>query len=83
MVTGETPNLKGDFIGETNRVLEHTQNQPHVNQHQKGPICVWMAAVVTESQQRDQQVAFIPLRHPSHIQCHNVVTVGCPALANT
>ena len=35
---GETPSLAGELIGETHRVLEHLQNHPPRNQHQKGLI---------------------------------------------
>ena len=31
------------------RVLEHTQTHPPRNQHQKGPICLWVLGEVTES----------------------------------
>ena len=34
----ETPNLTGESVGETHRVLECTQAHPPRNQHQKGPI---------------------------------------------
>ena len=60
-VVVETPNLTGEFIGETHRVLEHTQADLPRNQHQKGPICLWVVGEVTESQQRVEQVALIPL----------------------
>ena len=46
---GETPSLTGEFIGETHRVLEHTQTHPPRNQHQKSPICSWVAEEVTEN----------------------------------
>ena len=38
VVVGETPSLTAEFIGETHRVLEHTQTHPSENPHQKGPI---------------------------------------------
>ena len=47
VVAGETPSLTGEFIGETYRVLEHTQIRPPGNQDQKGPICRWVAGEVT------------------------------------
>ena len=50
-----TPSLTGEFFGETHRVLECTQNHPPRNQHQKGPLCLWIAEEVTESQQRAEQ----------------------------
>ena len=48
-VVGETPSLIGEFIGETHRVLECTQSHPPGNQHQKGPIDLWVAVGVIES----------------------------------
>ena len=40
---GETPSFRGEFLGETHRVLECTQTHPPRNQHQNGPICLWIA----------------------------------------
>ena len=65
---GETTSLTGEFVGETHRVLELTQNHPPRNQHQKGPIYLCVAREVTESQQRVEQAALFPLRPLSHIQ---------------
>ena len=48
---GETLSLTGEFFGETHRVLECTQNHPPGNQHQKGPICLWVAEEVIDSHQ--------------------------------
>ena len=45
---GETSILTGEFTGETHRVLEGTQTHPPGSQHQKGPICLWVAGEVTE-----------------------------------
>ena len=50
-MAGETPSLTGEFVGQTHRDLVHTQTHPPVNQHQKGPICLWVEREVTESQQ--------------------------------
>ena len=58
---GETPSLTGEFAGETHRVLEHTQTRPPGNQHQKGPICLWLVEEVTESWLRAEQVPLFPL----------------------
>ena len=55
IVAGETPSLTGEFVGETHRVLEHTQAHPPGNQHHKGPICLWVAGEMTESLLKDQQ----------------------------
>ena len=59
---GETPSLIGEFIGETHRVLECTQTHPPGNQHQRGPICLWVAGEVTENHQRVEQAPLFPLR---------------------
>ena len=69
----ETLSLKGEFVGETHRVLECTQNHPPRNQHKKGMICFWGAEEVTESRQRAEQVALFPHGHLIHIQSHSAV----------
>ena len=74
VVAGETPSLTGEFIGETPRVLECTLNHPPGNQHEKCPICLWVAEEVTESRWTVEQAALFPLRPLPHIQCHNTVT---------
>ena len=79
-VVGETPSLTREFIGETHRVLEHTQAHPPKNQHQRGPICLWVVGEVTENRQRAEQAALFPLRLLPAIQRHNV---SFPALVNT
>ena len=56
---GETPSLTGEFIGETHSVLERTQSQPPGNQHRKGPICLWKAREMTES-----QIGIVPSQTP-------------------
>ena len=60
-VVGETPSLTGESVGETHRVLEHTQTHPPGNQHEKNPIFLWVAGEVTENGQRGEQVALFPL----------------------
>ena len=67
-VAGETPSLTGEFVGETHMVPECTQAHPPGSQHQSGPICLWVAEGVPESQQRAEQVAFLPLGPLPHIQ---------------
>ena len=49
---GGTPSLTGEFIGETHRIVEYTQNHPPGNQHQNGPICLWVAGEVIEGRGR-------------------------------
>ena len=68
---GETPSLTGEFVGETHGVLERAQAHPPGNQHQKGPICLWVSGKVTESLLRAQQVALFLLRPLSHVQHHH------------
>ena len=58
---GETPSRTEEIVGETHRVLECTQPHPPGNQHHKGPICLWVAGEVTESQPGAKQVALFPL----------------------
>ena len=58
---GETHSLTGEVVGETHRVLECTQAHPPRNQHQKGPICLWVSGEVTESQPRAKEAALFPV----------------------
>ena len=74
----ETPSLIGEFIGETHRVLEHTQTNPPGNQHQKGLICSQEAGEVIESQLRAKQEELFPFGPLPHIQHHNAVIWVAP-----
>ena len=47
-LVGEIPSLTREFVGETHRVPECTQTYPPGNQHQKGPIYLWVVGEVTE-----------------------------------
>ena len=77
----ETPSLTREFIGETNRVLECTKAHPPRNQHQKGPICLWVAGAVTENGARAKQAALFLLGPFPDIQSHTAAMfVGCPTL---
>ena len=58
---GETPSLTGEVVGETHRGLERAQARPLGNQHQKGPVWLWVEGGVTEIQQRVEQVPLLPL----------------------
>ena len=79
MAAGETTSLTGEFIGETHRFLECTQTHPPGNQHQKGPICLWVAEEVTESRWRAEQGALFLLGTFHHIQHHNAASrLPCP-----
>ena len=51
VAVGGTPSLTGEFIGETHRVLEHTETHPLGKQQQKGPILLWVVEGVTENWQ--------------------------------
>ena len=51
VAAGETPSFTGEFAGETHRVLECTQTHPPRNQHQRGPIWLWVAEGVIEVRQ--------------------------------
>ena len=73
---GETPSLTGEVIGQIHRGLEHAQAHPLRNQHQKGPLCLWVAEGVTEIWQRVEQAPLLPLG-PSPTYS---VTVQRPAL---
>ena len=70
---GKTPSLTGEVIGETKRVLEHTQANRPGNQHQQGPLCLWVAEEVTK-QAESWASAIAPSRTPPpHIesQCND------------
>ena len=58
---GETPSLIGEFVGETHRGLEHAQAHPLGNQHQRGPISLWVAEGVTKIRQRVEQAPLLLL----------------------
>ena len=51
---------------ETHRGLERTQAHRPGNQHQKGPLCLWVVGEVTESHQRVQQAPLFPQAPPPH-----------------
>ena len=82
VAAGETPTLTEKFTGETHRVLEHIQTHPPRNQHQKGPICLWVVGEVTESGGEPSKWHCSLSDPPPHTasQCSYM---GCPALANT
>ena len=78
VAAGETPRLTREVVGETHRGLERAQAHPLRNQHQKGPICLWVAGEVTENWQRAEQEPLFPLRPLPHIQHHSTVTCIAP-----
>ena len=73
MAAEETPRPTGEVVGETHRGLESTQAHPHGNQHQKGPLSLWVEGEVTESWQRMEQVTLFPLRPPPHLRQYSTV----------
>ena len=75
-MAGETPSLTGEFIGETHRVLECTPNHPPRNQQENGPIFLWVAEEVTESQPTAEQVALFLLRLLPNMQQHGFPCSG-------
>ena len=79
VVAIEIPSFTGEFVEETHRVLP---NHPPGNQHQKGPIYLWVVGEVIESWQRAKQAALFPLGTlPNTAPQHSYV--GSPALVNT
>ena len=60
VAAGETPRLTGEFDVETHRDLQRAQAHPLGNQHQKGPICLWVVEGVTENWQRAEQAPLLP-----------------------
>ena len=76
---GETPSLTGESVGGTYRVLECTQTHTPRNQHQKGPICLWVAGEVTESGVRAQQATLFP-SDPSPTYSATMQSSGLPRL---
>ena len=50
---------------------ETKQSYPPGNQHQKGPICLWVMEDVTKGQLRTEQEGLFPLGRLPHIQHHN------------
>ena len=65
-------------------VLERTQTHPPGNQHQKGPVCLWVAEEVIETQQIVEQATLFPLRPPPpHCIAPQHNDMHFPALVNT
>ena len=58
---GETPSLTGEIVGETHRGLECAQAHPLGNQHQRGPILLWVAEAVPAILWRVERVPLLPL----------------------
>ena len=64
-------------------VLEHTQTDPLWNQHQKGPICLWVVGEVTERPAQSRASGIVPSWAPLPHTASQCSAGGCPALANT
>ena len=75
---GETHSLMGEVVGKTHRGLECAQAHPLGNQHQRGPLGLWVAGEVTESWQRVEQVPLFPLRSLPHVQRDSTVMWVAP-----
>ena len=61
VAAGETPSLMGEVVGETHMGLEHAQAHPLINQHQRGPVILWVAEGVAEIRRRVEQSPLLPL----------------------
>ena len=77
----ETPSLTGEFVGETHRGLECTQAYPPGTQHQKGPLCLWVAEGVTEIWQSGASHCY--LSAPPPLQRHSTATSVTPPPVKT
>ena len=79
--------LTGEFLGETHRGLERAQAHPPGNQHEKGPICLWVVGEVTERQlelsKHHYSLSDPAPPPPPPTRHHNAAVVGCPTLVNT
>ena len=82
-VVGETPSLTEESVGGTHGVLECIQTHPPGNQHQKGPICLWVADEVTESGVSTKQSSTVPSLTPPPHTAPQCSSLGCPTLAIT
>ena len=58
---GETPSIMEEVVGETHRGLECAQAHPLGNQHQRGPVSLWVVEGVTKSRHRVEQAPLLPL----------------------
>ena len=74
---GETPSLTGEFAGETHRGLVRAQAHPPGNQHQQGPICLWVAGEMTENRLRVEEAVLFPLG-PSPTYSTKIQLCGLP-----
>ena len=59
--TRETPSLTGEVIGETHTGLGRAQAHPLGDQHQRGPVWLWVAVWKTGTQWRVQPSPLLPL----------------------
>ena len=75
---GETPSLTGEFVAETQKVLNIHKTHPPRNQHQKGPICLWVAGEVTKSWQRADGAKLFLLRPLPHVERYKAATPVAP-----
>ena len=61
VTAGETPSLTGEVLGETHRGLGHAQVHPLGNQHQRGPVWLWVAEWKIEIRWRGERAPLLPL----------------------
>ena len=52
---------QGEVVGETHRGLECAQAHPLGNQHQRGPVSLWVAQLVTTIRWTVEQAPLLPL----------------------
>ena len=74
---GETPSLTGEVVGQTHRGLECAQAHLLGNQHQRGPIRLWEAKGVAETQWSGAG-AIAPSQPLPHVQHHRAATSVTP-----
>ena len=75
--------LHKEFAAETHRVLKSTQTHPPGNQHQKGPICLWVAGkwLKTGREWRKWHCSLLdPLPHKGVLPRHGESLRFCPFL---
>ena len=70
---GETPNLTGQYVGETHRVLGCTQTTHQGISTRRAQFACEQSREVNESLLRAEQLVLFPLRPLPYIQCHSAV----------
>ena len=75
---GETPSLTGEFVGETHRVQERTQNHPTKNPHQKGPNCLQVAGEILKTSESQASSIVPSMTPPPHTAPNAETWVALP-----